>query len=56
MEEITVPENPKVRHIRLNNSDPHKLKKYKVLRFSNYLISVDDIPVKQVKMYGKIKR
>ena len=44
-----------IKKVRLNTDDLHKLKKHGFLRVGNYAISVNDVPVKQVKMYGRIK-
>jgi hypothetical protein len=42
----------RIRKINLNTDDLHKLKKHKSLRVDNYVISVDDIPIPQVKVFG----
>ena len=45
----------KIRKVNLHVDDLSKLKKYGTLRVDNYIIKVDDIPVKQVKVFGELK-
>ena len=47
-----MPELPEVETIAKNLS---KLKKYGTLRVDNYVIKVDDILVKQIKVFGELK-
>ena len=44
---------PRIKKVKLNTDDLHKLKKHKFLRVGNYAISLTDIPIKQVKCYGR---
>lgn len=46
-------DNRHLRRIHIHMDDLHKLKKHRSLQVDKYLICVDDIPVPQVKMYGK---
>ena len=42
----------KLKHIHLHIDDLHKLKKHKRLRVDKFLITVDDVEIPQVKVYG----
>jgi hypothetical protein len=43
---------PKIKHVRINTDDLHKLRKHGNLRVGNFVIDVSDLPVRQVKIYG----
>ena len=45
----------KIRKINLHIDDLSKLKKYGTLRVDNYVIKVDDISVKQIKVFGELE-
>ena len=45
---------PKIKQVRINTEDLDKLRKHKNLRVGNFRIKVSDVPLRQVKLYGKI--